>query len=188
MDTKYIARTKTAYLTTLRKQIGDELKIANVMRIPKLEKITLNIGLGRFQEDKKVFEAANNTLRKISGQQPVKTKAKKSIAAYKLREGSPVGMMVTLRDNRMYDFFDRLVTIVLPRMRDFHGLSVKSIDQMGNLHIGFAEQVVFPELSFEETTTIHGLQVSISTTATNRHEGYVLLKTLGVPFEKDKEI
>lgn len=186
--TTYISRLKTAYQTSLRKVVGEELSITNVMRIPKLEKITLNIGLGRFQDDKKIFEVATNTLRKITGQQPVTTKAKKSIAAYKLRAGSPVGLMVTLRNNQMYDFFDRLVTIILPRMRDFHGISVKSVDKTGNLHIGFVDQIVFPELSFEETKTVHGLQVSISTTAKNSHEGYILLKALGVPFERDKEI
>ena len=186
--TTYISRLKTAYQTSLRKQIGEELKISNLMRVPKLEKITINVGLGRFQEDKKIYETAMNTLRKVTGQQPVTTKAKKSIAVYKLRAGSPVGLMVTLRDNQMYDFFDRLVTIVLPRMRDFHGIPVSSVDQRGSLHIGFIDQVVFPELSFEETTSLHGLQVSITTTATNPHEGFVLLKTLGVPFERDKEL
>jgi large subunit ribosomal protein L5 len=126
--------------------------------VPRLEKITVNVGLGRGKDDKKLKEAAINTLRKITGQQPIETVSKKSIASFKLREGEKIGLKVTLRGDKMYEFADRLINLVLPRLRDFHGVSGKSFDRQGNFSLGFVDQSVFPALTFEETTTTHGLQ------------------------------
>src|SRR2546430_2011785 len=158
-EPRVAARLKTAYVSQIAKDLQKEFSLANPHQVPKLEKITVNVGLGKAKDDKKVIEAANNTLRKITGQQPVETTAKKSIAAFKLREGNKIGLKVTLRGDRMYEFMDRLITIVLPRLRDFHGVSAKAFDRQGNFSLGFIDQSVFPELSFEETTTSHGLQV-----------------------------
>lgn len=185
---KYTPRLKTRYEKVAAKKVASDLGITNVMRTPKVEKVAINIGLGKAKDDKRAIEVATNTLRKITGQQPVQTLARKSIAGFKIREQNPIGLKVTLRGERMYDFLDRLTAIVLPRLRDFHGLSVKSFDKSGNYHIGLREQSVFPELSFEDTAVLHGVQISIITTAEDPKEGYVLLKELGFPFEKDKEV
>jgi len=186
-STSYNPRLKIAYKDKIKANVAKQLGISNAMRVPKIEKISLNIGLGRAKDDKRMVEIANNTLRKIAGQQPVQTLARKSIAGFKLREGNPIGYKVTLRGDRMYDFLDRLVSTTLPRLRDFHGVSKKSFDESGNFHIGIAEHSAFPELSFEETTVLHGVQVSIITTAKNAAEGFVLLKEMGLPFEKEKQ-
>jgi len=183
--TTYTPRLKDKYDKELRAAIAKELSISNVMRVPKLEKITLNIGLGKAKDDKRIMEIATNTIRKITGQQPVQTLARKSIANFKLRDGNPIGVKVTLRGDRMYDFLDRLINVTMPRLRDFHGVPRRSFDKSGNFHIGLREHSVFPELSFEETTILHGVQVTIGTTATNELEGYELLKQFGMPFEKE---
>ena len=153
------ARLRTQYNGEIVKALEKELNLTNVHQVPRLEKIVLNVGLGRAKEDKKVMEAATNTLRKISGQEPVVTIARKSIASFKLREGMKIGLKVTLRGDRMYEFLDRLVNIVIPRLRDFHGVSNTAFDKQGNYSLGFVDQSVFPELTFDETTTTHGLQV-----------------------------
>lgn len=160
------------------------LKIGNVHQVPKIEKLVLNVGVGRASGDSRALETATNTLRKISGQQPVVTKAKSSIAGFKLREGQPIGVKVTLRGRSMYEFIDRLISVVLPRMRDFRGLSTKAFDPQGNYSIGLRDQSVFPELSYEETTFLHGLQVNIVTNS-DRDLSLELLRELGFPFEKE---
>ena len=181
----YIPRLKVDYRTRIAKELTTELKLKNQLQAPHLVKIVLNVGLGRAKDEKKVIEAAKNTLRKITGQQPVETAAKKSIAAFKLREGNKIGLKVTLRGDRMYEFLDRLINLVVPRLRDFHGVSLKSFDKQGNYAIGIIDQSVFPELTFEETTTAHGLQVNIGIKAKSKEEAKLLLSKFGLPFEKE---
>lgn len=181
------ARLKNLYNTEYAKDLLKELKLTNVHQVPKLEKITLNVGLGRAKDDKKLLEVAANTLKKITGQQPVDTVAKLSIASFKLREGNKIGMKVTLRGDRMYEFLDRLVNIVLPRLRDFHGVSAKAFDRQGNYALGLTEQSVFPELTFEETTTPHGLQIIFTIKSTEPAHARALLTKFGMPFEKENK-
>lgn len=184
--TTYTPRMKALYEEKVKPAISKELDIKNDMRLPKLEKIAINIGLGRAKDDKRLIEVATNTIAKVTGQQPVKTIARQSIAGFKLREGNVIGLKATLRGDRMYEFYDRLVSIVLPRLRDFHGVSPKSFDGSGNFHIGLREQSVFPELSFEETSLLHGIQITIVTTAKDDKEGQALLKEMGMPFERGR--
>jgi large subunit ribosomal protein L5 len=181
------ARLRTEYNTTLAKELMKELELKNAHQIPKLEKIVLNIGLGRAKDDKRVIEAATNTLRKITGQQPVETFAKKSIAGFKLREGNMIGLKVTLRGENMYEFLDRIINIVLPRLRDFHGVSNKAFDKQGNYSLGLTDQSVFPELSFDETTTVHGMQMIFVINAHEQSHAKALLQKFGMPFEKENK-
>lgn len=181
---KSAPRLKRLYQEEITAQLQKELKLANVHQVPRVEKIVINVGLGRSQGDKKVFEAASNTIRKITGQQPVETIAKQSIAGFKLREGSKIGLKVTLRDDRMYEFMDRLINIVLPRFRDFHGVSPRAFDKSGNFSLGLTDQSVFPELSFDETTTLHGMQVIFVIKCHDPVQSRTLLEKFGVPFEK----
>jgi large subunit ribosomal protein L5 len=155
--------------------------------VPKLEKIVLNIGLGRTKDDKKMFETATNTLRKITGQEPIQTTAKNSIAGFKLREGNKIGLKVTLRGDRMYEFMDRFISIVLPRLRDFHGVGLKAFDKQGNFSIGLVDQSVFPELTFEETTTAHGMQANFVIACEETAHARALLEKFGMPFEKENK-
>ena len=178
------ARLKSLYNSQYAPELMKELGLTNVHQIPKLEKITLNVGLGKTKEDKKSIEVAANTLKKITGQKPVETVAKNSIASFKLREGQKIGMKVTLRGERMYEFLDRLVNIVLPRLRDFHGVSAKAFDRQGNYALGLVEQSVFPELTFEETTSPHGLQIVLTIKSTEPTHSRALLEKFGMPFEK----
>ena len=157
----------------------------NVMQVPRLEKIALNIGVGEAIQDAKALEAAEGDLATISGQHPVITRAKKSIAAFRLRSGMPIGLKVTLRGERMYHFFDRLVNVTLPRMREFHGVSRNSFDGQGNYSLGFKEQIIFPEIEYDKVDKVRGLQVSIITTAKTDEEGRHLLELLGMPFARD---
>ncbi|HJQ07912.1 MAG TPA: 50S ribosomal protein L5 [Candidatus Saccharimonadales bacterium] len=182
------ARLREAYRATIAAELQKELSLANANQVPKLEKITLNVGLGKAKDDKKMFEAATNTLRKITGQHPVETVAKKSIAGFKLREGNKIGLKVTLRGNKMYEFADRLITIVLPRLRDFHGVSNKAFDRQGNFSIGLTDQSVFPELSFDETTTAHGLQAIFTIRCDDPAHAKALLQKFGMPFEKEAQV
>ena len=156
----------------------------SIMEVPKLEKIVINIGLGDIRDNPKALDNAMNDLSIITGQKPVITKAKKSIAAFKLREGMPVGAMVTLRGERMYDFLQKLICVVLPRIRDFRGVSTKSFDGRGNYTLGLKEQSLFPEISFDELDAVHGMNVSIITTANTDEEARALLRALGMPFKK----
>jgi large subunit ribosomal protein L5 len=178
------ARLRGDYSTKFAAELMKELGLTNAHQIPKLEKITVNIGLGRAKDDKKVMEIATNTLRKITGQEPLETVAKKSIAGFKLRDGNKIGLKVTLRGDKMYEFLDRLVTIVLPRLRDFHGVSLKAFDRQGNYSLGLTDQSVFPELTFEETTTAHGLQAVFTIKAQSPEHAQALLTKFGMPFEK----
>lgn len=179
------ARLRANYKDTWAKELQTELGLANPHQVPKLEKITLNVGLGKAKDDKKMIEAAINTITKITGQKPIQTAAKLSIASFKLREGNKIGLKVTLRGDRMYEFLDRLITIVLPRLRDFHGVSNKAFDRQGNFALGLTDQSVFPELSFEETTTSHGLQVVMTIRCEEPAHSKVLLQKFGLPFEKE---
>ena len=182
--TKYEARLKGLYDKKFAKELKDELKLANILEVPRLEKIVINAGLGRAKDDKRLIEVASNTIRKITGQQPIETVARMSIASFKLREGNKVGVKVTLRDQRMYEFADRFINIILPRLRDFHGVPEKSFDKQGNYSIGLPDQSVFPELSFEETSTPHGLQIIFNIKANNPEHARALLEKLGMPFER----
>ncbi|MBX4201302.1 50S ribosomal protein L5 [Candidatus Saccharibacteria bacterium] len=181
---KYTPRLKVEYNDKMAKELMKDLKLNNIQEVPRLEKIVVSAGLGRAKDEKKILEVASNTLRKITGQQPVETVARKSIASFKLREGNKVGIMVTLRDERMYEFADRFINIVLPRMRDFHGTSPKSFDKQGNYSIGLPDQSVFPELSYEDTATAHGLQVIFVINSKNPEHTRALLEKLGMPFER----
>jgi len=181
---KYQARLKTRYNEQIKAELQKELKLGNIWEVPRLEKIVVNAGLGRAKDDKKVLETAANTIRKITGQQPVDTIARMSIASFKLREGNKIGIKVTLRDERMYEFADRFINIILPRLRDFHGVAERSFDKQGNYSIGLTDQSVFPELSFEETSTPHGLQVIFNIKAKQPEHGRALLEKLGMPFER----
>ncbi len=185
VSTSTSARLKVAYQGTIKTELQKELGLKNIHQVPRLEKIVVNAGLGRAKDDKKLIEVATNTLRKITGQQPIQTTARMSIAAFKLREGNKVGLKVTLRGERMYEFMDRVISIVLPRLRDFHGVNPKSFDKSGNYAIGFTDQSVFPELSFEETTTLHGLQVVFVIKAVEPAHARALLEKFGLPYEKE---
>jgi large subunit ribosomal protein L5 len=181
----YQARLKTLYNDELVKKLQKDLKLSNIHEVPRLEKIIVNIGLGRAKDEKRLLEVASNTLSKITGQKPIETVAKKSIASFKLREGNKIGLKVTLRDARMYEFADRLTNIVLPRLRDFHGVAAKAFDRQGNYSIGFTDQSVFPELSYEDTATPHGLQVIFVINAKEPAHARALLEAFGLPFEKE---
>ena len=178
------ARLKRAYYDTYRAELAKELGIS-ISQVPKLRKISVNVGLGKAKDDKKLLEVAENTLSKITGQKPVATTSRLSIATFKLREGNKIGMMVTLRDERMYEFMDRVINIVLPRLRDFHGVSNKSFDAQGNYSIGFRDQSVFPELTFEETSTAHGLQINFVIESEDKEHSKALLEKFGMPFMKE---
>lgn len=179
------ARLREQYRDSIAADLQKELELANAHQVPKLQKITVNVGLGKAKDDKKVIEAATNTLRKITGQEPVQTLAKLSIASFKLREGNMIGLKVTLRGDRMYEFMDRLITVVLPRLRDFHGVSNKAFDRQGNFSLGLSDQSVFPELTFDETTTSHGLQAVFTIKCDKPEHAKALLQKFGMPFEKE---
>jgi len=159
-----------------------ELELKNAMAVPRLNKIVVNMGVGEATQNAKVLDPAVNELTQITGQRPVTTKARKSIAAFKVREGQSIGAMVTLRGDRMYEFFDRLVNVVLPRVRDFKGVSTKSFDGRGNFTLGLHDQLIFPEISYEKVDKLKGMNVTIVTTAANDNQARTLLKHLGMPF------
>jgi large subunit ribosomal protein L5 len=181
---KYSARLKGLYLDEWSKELKDELKLANINQVPRLEKIVINAGLGRAKDDKKILDVAANTIRKITGQQPVETIARMSIASFKLREGNKIGLKVTLRGERMYEFADRFINIVLPRLRDFHGVPEKAFDKQGNYSIGLSDQSVFPELTYEDTATPHGLQIVFVFNSIKPEHTRALLEKMGMPFER----
>jgi len=183
-STVYVPRMKAMYNDTIAAELVKELELSNPNQVPRLEKIVVNVGLGKAKDDKKLLEIASNTIRKVTGQLPVETTARLSIASFKLREGNKIGLKVTLRGDRMYEFMDRIITIVLPRLRDFHGVSAKAFDGQGNYSLGLTDQSVFPELSFEETTTLHGLQVNFVIRNINPEHSRALLNKFGMPFEK----
>ena len=176
-----MARLKKLFETQYKASLKEVLKITNDMAIPKLEKITINMGVGKASQEKGKIDGALNDIKMISGQQPVVTKARKSVAGFKLREGSNVGVKVTLRKNRMYEFLDRLVNIALPRVRDFRGLSKKSFDGKGNFSLGLKEQIVFPEIDYDNLEEMRGMDITIVTSAKNDKEGLELLKKFNLP-------
>jgi large subunit ribosomal protein L5 len=178
-------RLKALYGTQYRKELQAELGLENVMQVPKLEKIVVSVGTGKKKDDKRHLETVKNTLTKITGQAPVEKLAKKSIAGFKIRAnmGAPVGVMVTLRGNRMYEFLDRFVNVSLPRVRDFHGVGLK-FDKGGNYNLGITDQSIFPELTFEETQVVHGLQITFAIDNGSAEASRALLEKFGVPFEK----
>lgn len=185
-STTLAPRLKTQYNTEIIGMLAKELELKNSHQVPKLEKIVINVGLGRSKDDKQMFETVRTTLRKITGQQPIEIIAKKSIASFKIRAGmNTIGMKVTLRGDRMYEFLDRLVNVVLPRVRDFHGVSAKAFDPQGNFSLGLVEQSVFPELSFEDVAKLHGLQVNFTITNSNPAKSRALLEAFGIPFTKE---
>jgi large subunit ribosomal protein L5 len=177
-----MSQLKQFYLETVVPQLMESFKYRNVMQVPKLEKMTLNMGLGEAIHNIKILDSAVEELQTIAGQRPVITRARRSIATFKLRTGMPIGCMVTLRQDRMYDFFNKLVNIALPRVRDFRGLSGKAMDGFGNYSLGVKEQLIFPEIDYDKIDKIKGLNVSIVTTAKTDDEGRELLRLLGMPF------
>jgi len=191
MATKTAASTVRfldAYNTTYKAELKKELNRPNVNNVPKLEKIVINVGLGKAKDDKKLMEVATNTLTKISGQKPIVTLSKVNIASFKLREGNKIGLKVTLRGEKMYEFADRLITVVLPRLRDFRGVSATAFDKQGNYSLGLKDQSVFPELTFEETTVLHGMQINFVIANSGSIEASkALLTKFGMPFEKERK-
>ena len=178
------ARLKEKYKSEIAPAIAKEFDIKNPMAVPKIEKIIINMGVGEAIAKDKILETAVEEIRVISGQKPVVTKAKKSIAAFKLRQGMNIGAMVTLRGERMYEFLDRLIAVALPRVRDFRGISPKAFDGRGNYTLGIKEQLIFPEIDFNKIDKTRGMNISIVTTATNDEQGRALLKMFGMPFRQ----
>lgn len=178
-----MANLKAVYKNEIRAKLKEELKLDNVMEVPRITKITLNMGVGEALGDKKVLEHAVRNLEQISGQKVVVTKARKSIAGFKVREGWPIGCKVTLRQERMYEFLERLVSIAIPRIRDFRGVSPKSFDGRGNFSMGISEQIIFPEIDYDKIDTLRGMDITITTTARTNDEGRALLKAFNFPFK-----
>ncbi len=177
---------KTPFMEQYEKEVVPALmrkfKYKNVMQVPKMDKIVINVGLGEAIQNIKALDAASNDVALISGQKPVITKASKSIASFKLRKGMPIGCMVTLRRERMYEFYQKLVTIVLPRVRDFRGVSPKSFDGRGNYTLGLKEQIIFPEIEYDKVDRVRGMNITVATTAGTDEEAFELLKLMGMPF------
>lgn len=180
-----MARIKEKYIKKVIPAMREKFGYKNIMTVPQIKKVVINIGIGRVAKDQKVIEKIKEDLIKITGQMPAHRSAKKSIAGFKIREGMNIGLMVTLRGKRMYDFIDRLISIALPRSRDFRGISVKSFDEKGNLNIGIKEQSVFPEISYETLKDIFGFQVTVATTSKTKKEGLELLKLIGFPIKTE---
>lgn len=180
-------RLLDSYRTEVIPKLKDKFKYKSIMQVPRVIKITLNMGIGEAMDDKKVITSAVADLEKIAGQKPVVTLARKSIAGFKVREGWPIGCKVTLRGHRMYEFLDRLISIALPRVRDFRGLSIRSFDGRGNYSLGFKEQIVFPEIEYDKIDTLRGLDITITTSASTNKEGQALLEAFNFPF-KEKEM
>lgn len=179
------SKLKELFKKEISQQLMKDLKLANVMQVPKFKKVTLNIGAGGAVADKKIATNAANDLTLIAGQKAVVTKARKSIAGFKVREGWPVGAKVTLRGDRMYDFLERLISVVIPRIRDFRGFSSKAFDKQGNYNLGIKEQIVFPEIKYDKVDALRGLDICITTSATNREEGLALLKAFNFPLREN---
>ena len=187
MADKYVPRLKTVYDEKIAKTMTEKFGYKNVMEIPKIEKIVLNMGVGEATQDKKKVTSAAEEMELIAGQKPVITKAKKSIAQFKLREGMPIGAKVTLRRERMYEFLDRLVTIAMPRIRDFRGLNPKSFDGRGNYAFGIKEQIIFPEINYDRIDKVRGMDIIVTTTAKTDDEARELLRLFGFPFPAEAE-
>ncbi len=178
-----MARLKELYTKEIASKLKEELGLANVMEVPRITKITLNMGVGEAAGDKKVLENAVNDLVKIAGQKVIVTKSRKSIAGFKIRDGWPIGCKVTLRSDRMYEFLDRLISVAIPRIRDFRGISPKQFDGRGNFSMGVTEQIIFPEIDYDKVDKLRGLDICITTTARTDEEGRALLKAFNFPFK-----
>jgi len=187
MADKYTPRLKAKFEAEIAAAMQAKFGYKNAMEIPKLDKITLNMGVGEASQDKKKVQTAAEEMERIAGQKPVITKAKKSIAQFKLREGMPIGCKVTLRRERMYEFLDRLVTIAMPRIRDFRGLNPKSFDGRGNYAMGLKEQIIFPEISYDQIDKVRGMDIIVTTTAKTDEEARELLRLFGFPFPAEAE-
>jgi large subunit ribosomal protein L5 len=182
MADNYTPRLRTKYEAEITKAMTEKFGYKNVMEVPRIEKITLNMGVGEASQDKKKVTTAASEMEAIAGQKPVITKARKSIAQFKLREGMPIGCKVTLRRERMYEFLDRLVTVAMPRIRDFRGLNPKSFDGRGNYAMGLKEQIIFPEISYDKIDKVRGMDIIVTTTAKSDDEARELLRLFGFPF------
>ncbi|HZB34816.1 MAG TPA: 50S ribosomal protein L5 [Gaiellaceae bacterium] len=180
--TRYVPRLKQRYVEELREQLKEELGFSTVMEVPRIQKITLNMGVGEAKTEAKALDSAIEELTTIAGQRAQVRRARKSVAGFKIREGMPIGTRVTLRGDRMYEFLDRLVSIALPRIRDFRGLSPRSFDGRGNYSIGIREQLIFPEINYDDIAAIRGLDVTITTSAATDEQALALLRALGLPF------
>lgn len=178
-----MARLKEVYQTEIVPKLKEELELDNVMEVPRITKITLNMGVGEAIADKKILENAVNDLTLISGQKPVVTKARNSVAGFKIREGWPIGCKVTLRSDRMYEFLERLIGIAIPRIRDFRGISPKSFDGRGNFAMGVSEQIIFPEIDYDKVDKLRGLDITVTTTAKNDDQGRALLRAFNFPLK-----
>jgi large subunit ribosomal protein L5 len=178
-----VAKLHDTYKDSVVPELVKKFGYTSVMQVPRLEKITLNMGLGEALADKKVLEAATGDMQAIAGQKPVVTRARKSVAGFKIREGYPIGAKVTLRGERMWDFLERLITIALPRVRDFRGLNPKSFDGRGNYSMGVREQIIFPEIDFDKVDKVRGLDITITTSAASNEEGHALLAAFNFPFK-----
>lgn len=187
MADKYVPRLRKKYDEQIAKAMTEKFGYKNVMEVPKIEKITLNMGVGEGSQDKKKVQTAAAEMELIAGQKPVITRAKKSIAQFKLREGMPIGCKVTLRRERMYEFLDRLITVAMPRIRDFRGLNAKSFDGRGNYAMGLKEQIIFPEISYDQIEKVRGMDIIITTTAKTDEEARELLRLFGFPFPAEAE-
>jgi large subunit ribosomal protein L5 len=185
MSTATAPRLKVAYQEVIRDQLKADLGLDNVMQVPRIEKIVVNMGVGDAVSQAKLLDGAIADLTTISGQKPMTTRAKKSIAGFKLREGNPIGCKVTLRGDRMWEFFDRLVNLAIPRIRDFRGLPTKSFDGRGNYTFGVTEQLIFPEIDYDQVDSTRGMDITIVTTATTNDEGRALLDAFGFPFRRE---
>ncbi|GGC15467.1 50S ribosomal protein L5 [Novosphingobium endophyticum] len=186
MADKYTPRMRSRYDDEIVKAMTEKFGYKNVMEVPRIEKITLNMGVGEASQDKKKVQTASAEMEAIAGQKPVITKARKSIAQFKLREGMPIGCKVTLRRERMYEFLDRLVTIAMPRIRDFRGLNPKSFDGRGNYAMGLKEQIIFPEISYDKIEKVRGMDIIVTTTAKTDDEARELLRLFGFPFPAEE--
>jgi large subunit ribosomal protein L5 len=178
-------RLKERYLSEVRSRLKDDLKLGNVMEVPRLEKIVVNMGVGRATQQASLIEGAQRDLELITGQKPVVTRAKKSIAGFKLREGQSIGVKTTLRGDRAWEFFDRLLSLAIPRIRDFRGLSPRSFDGRGNYTFGVTEQLIFPEIDYDKIDTTRGMDITIVTTARTNEEGRAFLAAFGFPFRQE---
>jgi len=178
-----MARLQQFYKDTVVKKLMDERGYDNIMQVPRIEKVSINMGVGEAIGDKKVIENALADMEKISGQKPVTTLARKSVASFKVRDGYPIGCKVTLRSDRMYEFLDRLISVAIPRIRDFRGMSPKSFDGRGNYNMGVKEQIIFPEIEYEKIDAIRGMDINITTSATNDEDARALLAAFNFPFK-----
>ena len=185
MTTTTLPRLKARYNDEIRTKLREDLALGNIMEVPRLEKIVVNVGVGAAVENKGLLEKVMEDLSVITGQRPVVTRAKKSIAGFKLREGNPIGVKVTLRGDRMWEFLDRLITLAIPRIRDFRGLPTKSFDGRGNYTFGVTEQLIFPEIDYDKVDAPRGMDITIVTTARNDAEGRALLDAFGFPFRRE---